>query len=105
MHPAIELILARMESNPEEFKDSVRSRWNSIIIDLHDSCSEEEWNIVDTKIKAVRLDAVHQAIMQELCAPEQGELDFDPRLSSIITSKKMLNDAKDLFEAQMKREL
>ena len=30
---------------------------------------------------------------------------FDPRLSSIITSKKMLNDAKDLFEAQMKREL
>jgi hypothetical protein len=74
MHPATELILARIESNPEEFKESVNNRWNSILIGLHDSCPKEEWEIVNEKIKAVRLDAVHQAIMQELCAPEQLRL-------------------------------
>jgi len=72
MHPATELILARIESNPEEFRDSVVCRWNNILLDLHATCPEEEWEIVSAKVKAVRLDAVHQAIMQELCAPTEG---------------------------------
>ena len=104
MHPAIELILARMESNPEEFMNT-KDRWGDIITELNKYTTEEERRLVFEKMRSIRLDAVHKQIMQELCAPEQGELDFDPRLSSIITSKKMLNDAKDLLEAQMKREL
>lgn len=104
MHPALELMLARMESNPEEFMNT-KDRWGDIMRDLSNFATEEERRMLFEKHRAIRLDAVHKQIMRELCAPEQGELDYVPRPSSIITSKKMLNDAKDLFEAQMKREL
>lgn len=98
MHPATELILARIESNPEEFKESVRNRWNNILIDLNASCPEEEWELVNAKIKAVRLDAVHQAIMQELCAPENPK----PHKSiSIMTTSEMKAKALTMLNNQL----
>ena len=46
MHPATELILARMASNPEEFAEREENgRWEHIINDLRDLADEDEWKI------------------------------------------------------------
>lgn len=100
MHPATELILARVESNPEEFKENIGGRWNSILIDLHASCSEEEWELVNAKVKAVRLDAVHQAIMQELCAPTDPK---SHKSISIMTTSEMKAKALTMLNNQLSR--
>jgi hypothetical protein len=71
MHPALELMLARMESNPEEFVDN--GRWVDIMRELTNFVSEEERKLLFEKQKAIRLDLIHKKIMQELCAPEQQE--------------------------------
>jgi hypothetical protein len=75
MHPAIELMLARMESNPEEFVDN--GRWTDIMRELTTFVGEEERKLLFEKQRAIRLDLIHKEIMQELCAPEQGELDYE----------------------------
>lgn len=76
MHSATELMLARMESNPEEFDNSMNGRWGNILTKLCDCLPEEEWNIIRDRLKAVRLENIHKQIMQELCAPQQGNFEF-----------------------------
>lgn len=71
MHPALELMLARMESNPEEFVDN--GRWTDIMRELTNFVGEEERKLLFEKQKAIRLDLIHKKIMQELCAPEQQD--------------------------------
>ena len=104
MHPAVKLMLARIESNPEEFADKhLGRRWSTILNDIAQTAPREQWKALSTKISAVRMDQIHKDIMQELCAPEQGELNFVPRPSSIIAPAKMLKDVKDILDAQMQR--
>ena len=71
MHPAIELLLARMDSNPEEFDGATTtfSRWASILNQLLEHASKEENIALTNKIRMIRLDAIHKSIMKELCDP------------------------------------
>ena len=77
MHKAVELLLARMESNPEEFVDALTGRWSDILRTLEISSCKEDWRLIQTKLDEIRMDAAHTELMQELCAPPhpvQGEL-------------------------------
>lgn len=78
MHPAIELLLARMESNPEEFVNTINGRWGKILTKVSEAAPEQDWELIKAKLKTVRLDVLHKQIMQELCAPDSPEqLEFD----------------------------
>ena len=72
MHPAIELMLARMDSNPEEFEDKEEGRWAEIIVELGEVAEKVEWNLLVTKLSSIHMDSIHKKIMQELCAPNRN---------------------------------
>lgn len=101
MHPAIELLLARLESNPEEFIDThpLEYRWGQILELVKQSADEEELKVLTTKLKSVKMDLLHKAIMQELCAPEQQELEYydKGKPKTILTTKEMKKQAFDLL--------
>ena len=69
MHPAIKLILARMESNPEEFVVNLIGRWGKVLHVLEIASCREDWKEVQTKLNEIRMEAAHTELMQELCAP------------------------------------
>lgn len=86
MHSATELILARMDSNPEEFEDSINGRWGSALIKLSEAAPEWEWELVKNKLKDVRMEVIHKQIMQELCAPN------DPRQMELFKTAEILRE-------------
>ena len=79
MHKAIELLLARMDSNPDEF-DMGSGRWLGGINELADHASEEEKALLYAKLYSVRLDAVYARIVRKLAGPtETPESDSELR--------------------------
>lgn len=70
MHKAIELLLARMDSNPDEF-DMRSGRWLGEINELADHASEEEKALLYAKLDSVRLDAVYARIVRKLAGPTE----------------------------------
>lgn len=68
MHPAIDLLLKRMESNPEEFsRTHIRqTKWFNLIKQYQSYMSEEERNALDAKISDIMLNDLHQQVMAEL---------------------------------------
>jgi hypothetical protein len=68
MHPAVELLMKRMESNPDEFvKGHDRFyKWERIIENYRPFFPEEDAVILKTKYSALQLDRMHKEIMAEL---------------------------------------
>lgn len=75
MHPAVELLVKRMESNPEEFYDRSRRnlRWERIMSDYESYFSEEERTAVKSKYAQLQLERMHKDIMSELLNGEEEE--------------------------------
>lgn len=64
IHPGIELLLARMNSHPDEF--TTDHRWA-----VHYQQHKVHWNgnekrLFNAKLRAIRMQAMHEAIMKEL---------------------------------------
>lgn len=68
MHPAVELLLKRMESNPDEFtKGNDRFyKWERIIENYRAFFPEEDAAILKAKYSALQLERMHKEIMAEL---------------------------------------
>lgn len=97
MHPAIELILARMESNPEEFVTDYTSRWQSILNRISEYAPKDEWKEVLAKWNEIRMHNVHREIMQELCAPRSPDK-TSTKTSRLITTSEMKDQALKLLK-------
>jgi len=65
LHAVVRLLIARIESNPEEFKKN-GNRWHSIIAGVLDSCSEEEEREIILALRPIRLKELHEEMMDEL---------------------------------------
>lgn len=64
VHPGVALLLARMDSHPEEFKDD--KRWA-----IHYQHQKPHWNstekkLFNAKMRAIRMQAMHERLMKEL---------------------------------------
>lgn len=69
MHPVVELILARMESNPEEFTDN--HMWWVTLINQYRSCmTSAEKQAVDVRLGRIHMDEMHRKAMDRLLVPE-----------------------------------
>lgn len=64
VHPAIELLLARMESNPEEFVGG--HRWDEIISNYRKNFTEKEKELFFIKERELNMEYLHQEIMREI---------------------------------------
>ena len=69
-HDAVKLLLARMDSHPEEFKlkdPSYHDRWYNHISAINSYGNEADVAALNAKIRDVRMAEVHERIMEELC--------------------------------------
>jgi len=73
MHPAIDLLIKRMESNPDEFvKGHDRHpKWERIIEKYMEFVNPEDKKVLKEKYSALQLDQMHKEIMAELLHGEE----------------------------------
>ena len=76
MNPTIEILLKRMESNPEEFKFSYnngRSKWDVIYEDFEPFLDEADRNAYQEGKRQLNLNQFHSKVMEELLDPKSEE--------------------------------
>lgn len=72
MHDVVKLLLARMESHPEEFngdmaeRDSRSYRWWQAIRLIQENGTAEEKAAIDKGIRKIKLQHAHEMVMDEL---------------------------------------
>jgi hypothetical protein len=72
LHPVVDLMLARMESHPEEFSELFNGgRWYTIIMQILDWSSEKENEAIREKLRDIILDKAHADAMDELLNGEE----------------------------------
>jgi len=75
MHQAIELLLKRMESNPEEFAESPGKlsggKWMRLVDRYKGYFTEEEKNLFNDKLRELRMDEFQKELMAELLYGEE----------------------------------
>lgn len=74
MHPAVELLLKRMESNPDEFVNPHQKnrRWEIIIEKYRGYMTEEDHAAVKKKYSDLQMEQCHKDIMAELLRTEES---------------------------------
>jgi len=81
-HPAVKLLLARMESNPEEFS-AYENRWREVMHKVMTYCIEEEKALLNDKLRSIVLNDAHEEIMRELLGAE----DKEPELKKVTWNR------------------
>lgn len=70
-HDVVKLLLARMESHPEEFKVAelgpFHNRWYDYINGVHAYGNETDKTAIAAKLRDIRLSEIHEQVMDELC--------------------------------------
>ena len=75
---AVELLLARMESFPEEFMEG--GRWERLMLKYRTYLSASDRLALEDKINAIRRDAFHKDVMYELLAKPSENAAIDPSI-------------------------
>ena len=65
LHPAVQLMLARMDTHPEEFRPR-GYRWEEHLDAMLEASSPEERAALTTKLNRFRMDTLHEEVMAEL---------------------------------------
>ena len=71
LHPVVELLLARMKSNPEEFESLYAGRWHSTLAVLGTAASKEEQQAIHEALRIILLDKAHADAINELLNREE----------------------------------
>jgi hypothetical protein len=70
-HDAVKLLLARMESHPEEFRfkgGAYHDRWYNHISAINSYGNDADIAALAAKTRDIRMAEVHEQIMEELCS-------------------------------------
>ena len=67
IHPVIRLLLARMESHPEEFYCNASGRWDYFLQLLEENARPEEFSVLAEPLRRIRLEEIHGLVLDELC--------------------------------------
>jgi hypothetical protein len=74
----VEIILARMDSHPEEFYNG-NEKWRFIFSDFYrDVMSEAEKGMIFDRLKQLRREEFAQRVLHTLVPPEEGEEEEAP---------------------------
>jgi hypothetical protein len=71
LHPVVDLMLARMKSNPEEFADRYGGRWSDTLMQITDCGSDAEIEAIREGTRSIILDKAHAQAMDELLNGEE----------------------------------
>lgn len=64
LHPAVELLLARMQSHPDEFVND--TRWASKYQPYKTHWNAAEKGLFNAKLREIRMHSMHESLMKEL---------------------------------------
>ena len=64
IHPGVALLLARMDSHPEEFKSD--TRWARYYQSYKTHWNGHEKKLFSVKLRAIRMQEMHDGLMKEL---------------------------------------
>ena len=80
-HDAVKMLLARMESHPEEFRfkeGAYHDRWYNHLSAIHAHGNEADKAALAAKIRDIRMAEVHEQVMDELCnGPENRRRELE----------------------------
>jgi hypothetical protein len=80
-HDAVKMLLARMESHPEEFRfkeGAYHDRWYNHISAVNSCGNETDKAALNAKIRDVRMAEIHEQVMDELCnGPENRRKELE----------------------------
>jgi len=80
----VEIILARMDSHPEEFYNG-NEKWRFIFSDFYrDVMSEAEKGMIFDRLKQLRREEFAQRVLQTLVPPEEEETEEEHRYKGKI---------------------
>ena len=71
MNKGVEILLARMETNPEEFENT--GRWIDLYNHYKKFMAEEEQEMFMTKLKALKMEQFEQEVVKRLLREENKE--------------------------------
>ena len=77
LHDVVKLLLARMETHPEEFgsdlvsNGSIEERWWAVLREVRDHGNKTEREAIDAALRKIRLQRAHEMMMDELCNGEE----------------------------------
>jgi hypothetical protein len=95
-HDAVKLLLARMESHPEEFRfkeSGYHDRWYNHISSINSYGNEADKAALAEKTRDIRMAEVHEQIMEELCngpenrRKEEEEAEYERKLVILAAQK------------------
>jgi hypothetical protein len=66
-HAVVKLLVARMESHPEEFERSLESRWYDTIGEINAWGNETDKAAIAVGLRNIRLGEAHEDALDELC--------------------------------------
>ena len=102
-HDVVKLLLARMESHPEEFKSKqgpYHSRWYDHLNAINAYGNEDDKAAINTRVRDIQLAEVHEQVMEELCngderrRKEAEEHEYERKLVILATQKAQQNQIK-----------
>lgn len=103
-HDAVKMLLARMESHPEEFRfkeGAYHDRWYNHISAVNSYGNEADKAALNAKIRDVRMAEVHEQVMEELCngpenrRKEEEEAAYERKLAAMAAKQQILQKTQD----------
>lgn len=73
-HDAVKLLLARMESHPEEFRVGGKpysDRWDEHVSDIQAFGNAVDTAALNAKLRDIRLNEIHERVVEELCSGDE----------------------------------
>jgi hypothetical protein len=98
LHGVVKLLLARMESHPEEFLTALDGRWREIIIQVREYGSEEENDAIDAALRPIRLAKAHEEMMDELLNGDERR-----RIEEQEYERSLMNRTQNLFSGHQQQ--
>ena len=103
-HDAVKMLLARMESHPEEFRfkeGAYHDRWYNHISAVNSYGNEADKAALNAKIRDVRMAEVHEQVIEELCSglenrrKEEEEAAYERKLEYQQARLKIMQKTQD----------
>ena len=96
MHQAVELILKRMESNPDEFTGDGKDRWMRTIKRYEAFFNDEERKAISEKQNGIMMGEFHKEVMAELLYGEERrreEREAQAEMAQMKTQSQIMRNA------------
>jgi hypothetical protein len=102
-HEAVKLLLARMESHPEEFRikePSYHDRWYNHMSAINTHGSEADKAALAAKVRDIRMAEVHEEVMDELLngedrrRKEEEEAEYERKLAAIVAKQQIMQNTQ-----------